>query len=154
MKRWTPATMVLAPLAVVSTAAAIHAYASDTDAKPAPRPVERVVVTEPATPAPTPQARVRRAPTRTARRAVKRYAVPTNAALAAQDCREESFEDGPEFELRFGRGAAAIRRCTRVELGKARAECRADALDDPLEHRSEYGTGPAALTRCVRDSLT
>jgi hypothetical protein len=91
---------------------------------------------------------------RSRRRPVRRHALPTNATLAALECREDSFDDAAEFGFRYGQGASAIRRCTRVELAKARAECRADALEDPLDHRGEYGTGRSALTRCVRDSLT
>jgi hypothetical protein len=165
MKRLTPATIILAPLAVIGSAAAIHAYATDTDAKPPAAPVERVVVADPAAPAaaPTPAmpaaapARAksaRRAVTRTRRRVVTRYAMPTNATLAAQDCREESFDDRVEFELTYGRGSSAIRRCARFELARARAECRADAIEDPFDHRSEYGSGRSSLTLCVRDSLT
>jgi hypothetical protein len=155
MKRPTPATLVLALLAVIGSAAAIHAYATDTDAKPPSAPVERVVVSEPATPAATPvAAKPARAATRTRRRAVARYTIPTNKTLAAQDCREESFDDRVEFELTYGRGGAAIRRCARFELARARAECRADAIEDPFDHRSEYGTGRSSLTLCVRDSLT
>jgi hypothetical protein len=137
MKRRTPATMVLAPLAVISSAAAIHAYATDSDAAPAAPPVRQVVLAPPATEvAPAPARHGRRAH----RRPVARHATPTNATLAAVECREESFDDAAEFQLRFGHAASAIRRCTRVELAAARAECRADALEDPLEHRGEYGT--------------
>jgi len=162
MKRLTPATILLALLATIGSAAAIHAYATDTDAKPAPAPVERVVVSEPLqtetkAAAPVADKPVRRASTPTQRRAVTRYtryAFPSNAALAAQDCREESFDDPVEFDLKYGRGSAAIRRCGRFELARARAECRADAIEDPFDHRSEYGTGRSSLTLCVRDQLT
>jgi hypothetical protein len=179
MKRWTPATIVLAPLAVIGSAAAIHAHATDTDSKPPASPGERVVVAEPAAPA-TPAAapvtsaaspatsaapatpaaaravveKPRPARTRAPRRSVTGFAMPTNATLAAHDCREESFDDRVEFELTYGRGTSAIRRCARFELARARAECRADAIEDPFDHRSEYGAGRLALTLCVRDSLT
>jgi hypothetical protein len=156
MKRLTPATIVLAPLAVIGSAAAIHAYATDTDAKPPAAPVERVVISEPAAPAAAPAAAkpALRASTRTPRRVVTRYTIPTNATLAAQDCREESFDDRVEFELTYGSGNTAIRRCARFELARARAKCRADAIEDAFDHRSEYGTGRSSLTLCVRDSLT
>ena len=78
----------------------------------------------------------------------------SNRALAAQDCREESFDDAAEFRFTYGSGQAAIRRCARFELSKARAECRADQLEDPYDYRAEHGTGSQGLARCVRDSLT
>jgi hypothetical protein len=169
VKRPSSATILFAVLAVIGAAVAVQARSGDTDAGPAAVPAARIAPA--AAPAPTatqgpaaqppaahpasqaatrPVRHVRRAP----RRPALRFSLPSNRALAAQDCREESFDDAAEFRFAYGTGQAAIRRCARVELSKARADCRADEVEDPFDYRAEHGAGAAGLTRCVRDSLT
>jgi hypothetical protein len=172
MKRPSPATLMFAVLALICAAFALQAKSSDSDATPAAAaaPVERVVAAEPAVAsAPTAQAaaqpvataqptatakRTAKARTRTHRRPAARFALPSNRALAVQECRDEAFDDAAEFRFTFGQGKAATRRCARAELAKQRADCRAEAIEDPFDYRAEYGSGRQGLTRCVRDALT
>jgi hypothetical protein len=160
-------TILFAVLAVIAAVIAIQAKSDDSKAQPAAVPAPAPAATTPAATAPPaataqpahraasrPVERGRRARTRTHRRPAFRFTLPSNRALAAQDCREESFDDAAEFRFTYGSGAAAIRRCARFELSKARAECRADQLEDPYDYRAEHGTGSQGLARCVRDSLT
>ena len=161
MKRPSPATILLTVLAVIAAVIAVQAKSSDTEAQPPRAAVAPVVAAPPAVhttaaqPAVSrPAERIRGTRTRVHRRTAGAFSLPSNRALAAQDCREESFDDAAEFRFTYGRGEVAIRRCARFELSKARAECRADRLEDPYDYRAEHGAGAQGLARCVRDSLT
>jgi hypothetical protein len=161
VKRPSPATILFAVLAVIAAVIAVQARGSDTEGQPAPAAATPVVAAPPAThtaaaqPVASPPAqRVRRTRTRVHRRSAGAFSLPSNRALAAQDCREESFDDAAEFRFEFGQGQAAIRRCARAELQKAHFDCRAEQVEDPFDYRAEYGSGRQGLTRCVRDSLT
>ena len=129
----TPITTTAEATAAETTAAEATPTALDTAAKEAK------------------QAKAERA--RSARRAARAPRRMNARDYAAQDCREERFEDPFEFRFENGGGREALKRCIGRELNKATANCREERFEDSFEFSIDYGTGRRAMSRCVLDEV-